>query len=473
MDIGSSSTRSALFDETATPLRGSAASRQYTIRYTADGGAEINPRLLLGAAHSCINETLRARSHSRTLRNVPVAAVAGSAFWHGLLGIGAAGRPLTPIWTWADDRARDDAEKMRRQLDELAVLQRTGCMLRAVFWPAKLRWIQRTQPNLSKRVRKWVSPAEWIFAQLFGSSSLSHSMASATGLYEVRRRGWDREMCGVCQVDEKKLGPISDVAEIRKPQKLAGAKLFGAIGDGAAGNVGSDADLAGRVAINIGTSAAVRVVETGQHVRIPFGLFRYVIDDRRTLFGGAISNAGNLHRWCLRELRLTPADQRAVTSQRLAANDSITALPFWVPERAPSWPNDIGGALIGLSQSTSAIDIARAATTSAFYRLADILEEIESALGQQREIIVSGGIVRSSPDSLRVLADALGRDLRVAAEPEASLRGAAVYALKKMGHDVPRLPLGRKIRANKSFAAKHRARRQRQNELEQRLTLSR
>ena len=77
----------------------------------------------------------------------------------------------------------EDAARLREQLDERVIQERTGCMLRASFWPAKLLWLRRTQPKLFRRVARWVSPAEWIFEEIFGVRACSHSMASGTGLY--------------------------------------------------------------------------------------------------------------------------------------------------------------------------------------------------------------------------------------------------------------------------------------------------
>ena len=56
LDIGSSSVRSALFDETGRRVVRSSASRKYSIHYTADEGAELDPN-----ACAARDTTLRAR----------------------------------------------------------------------------------------------------------------------------------------------------------------------------------------------------------------------------------------------------------------------------------------------------------------------------------------------------------------------------------------------------------------------------
>ena len=289
-------------------------------------------------------------------------------------------------------------------------------------------------------------------------------MASGTGLYNLKKAAWDEELCESCYVRPAKLGLLGDrcLTSNRGPKKLSEAVLFSAIGDGAAGNLGSGADQPAKIAINIGTSAAVRMtVPQRGPARIPFGLFKYVLDDERVIIGGAISNGGNLRQWCLRELQLP--DNEDVLSRKAAATDALTILPFWVGERAPTWPESLRGTIVGLIPSTSAGDILRAATTSTFYRLAEILDLLPANC--PRDIIVSGGVLYS-PASLKILADCLGQNIRASREPESSLRGAAVHALESLGYKVPPLRTGKLIRYRPALTKSHRIRRDRQRALE-------
>jgi gluconokinase len=469
MDIGSSSTRSALFDEKARLISGTDARREYSVRYSKDGGAELSPARLLRAAGACLRETLHGHCSSK-LRNVPIAAVGGSAFWHSLLGLDRNGRSLTPIFTWADSRSTSDAARLREQFIERNIQAETGCMLRSSFWPAKLRWLRRTDRQLFRKVCRWVSPADWIFAELFGTATSSPSMASGTGLYDLRTKSWHAGLRQACEIDIESLLQISGTP-LRgiSPPGLRDAQVFTAIGDGAAGNLGCGADGAGRVAINLGTSAAVRTIEgtPGDRRAVPAGLFRYVVDSERTVMGGAISNAGNLRRWCTRELRIAGAEEKALDRQA-AADDTLNVLPFWVTERAPTWPENLRGTIAGLTQSTDAAEIFRATTSATLYRLAEILSSIESSNGRAKEIIVSGGATRSAA-LMALLADALGRDLLVSAT-ESSLRGAARFALEKLGYEPPSGPKAKIVRHDRRLAQKHRARRVRQVALESMLS---
>src|SRR5947209_16891042 len=156
LDIGSSSVRSALFRTNGKRVSASSASRQYSIRYTPDEGAELDANVVLRATRHCVAETLKFGRGREPI------AISGSAFWHGLLGVDRKAKPLTPIYTWADARSARAAAELRQELSERAIQLRTGCMLRAPFWPAKLRWLKR------RDVARWVSPAAWIFEKIFG-----------------------------------------------------------------------------------------------------------------------------------------------------------------------------------------------------------------------------------------------------------------------------------------------------------------
>jgi gluconokinase len=360
-------------------------------------------------------------------------------------------RPITPIYTWADSRSRPDAIELRAKFSEEEILERTGCMLRFCFWPAKLRWLRRTNRALFSRVPFWVSPSDWLWQELFGELATSESMASATGLFDQTKRTWDAAMCDATGIDQSQLPPIRDSLH-------RDGRILTAIGDGAASNIGSGAISERIAAINLGTSAAIRIMTSGR-MRIPNGLFRFSASGQRFVLGGAISNAGNLRSWCEKQLRLPHS---ARIERAAAATDSLVALPFVIAERAPDWP-EISGAIAGYNFATTPLEIFRALITGALYRLADIFDFLEQSVGRIDRIIVSGGMTKSA-GVVSILADALGRDLELASEAEASLRGAALHALARgeESYPAPR-KRGRILRFNKRFAKLHRARRKTQH----------
>lgn len=468
IDIGTSSLRTALFDGRARRFVDTTAQQAYRLRETSDGGAELSPQTLRRTFLQCLTKTLRCYHTDRTLRSCPIIAVGMSCFWHSLLGTDERGRTLTPIYTWADSRCRDDAAQLRAEFSERAIHARTGCMLRSSYWPAKLVWLRRTQPRLFARVKCWMSPAEWLQRAVCGEAGCSYAMASGTGLFNPSTLRWDAELLKRCHVSPQTFHPLTE-GPLPLSARFQGefpdlrdALWFPAIGDGAAGNLGSGAVTPGSAALNFGTSAAIRLMTHARRGRAPFGLFCYRVDAERVVIGGAVSNAGNLRAWCLRELNL-PSDPHELERAILAApkkEGGLTVLPFWASERAPTWPEELHGVIVGLTHSTSALDVLRATQEAVFHRLMQIADLLPA-----RRFVVSGGIQKSRAE-LQLLADVLGQTVIVCSEPESSLRGAAVYALEKLGVTAPSPPAGRVIHPRRQFSRHYAIAGKRQQELE-------
>lgn len=471
VDIGTSSLRTALFQPDAARILSSTSQKIYPLRVTPDGGAELSSRDLLRAAEEALEETLARYRSAKDLASRPIVAVGGSCFWHSFLGLDAKGKAITPVYTWADGRCREDAARLREKFSETKIHARTGCMLRASFWPARMRWLKRTRPGLFAKVRCWISPGDWLWMQWTGVRGVGTSMASGTGLFNPHRLQWDAELLGHCGLKAEALGSPSDKA-VRAPacrfRELRAADFYPPLGDGAASNLGSGAVHPDLAAINFGTSGAVRVVLRKLSHPVPHGLFCYRVDAERYLVGGAVSNAGNLRAWCLRELRL-PEDPAVLEKALVRAEKKahgLTVLPFWVSERAPTWCEEIPGTLLGLNQSTTALDLLLACTEATYHRLAQIMELLPLPGPGAARFIVSGGIQRS-PEAVRRMADVLGRPLLPSVEHEASLRGAAVFALEKSGCVPAAAAVEKAVRPRPEAARSYRLARQRQARLEQ------
>jgi gluconokinase len=435
IDIGTSSTRTALFDLQGRRLLESTAQQAYRLLTTPEGSAELDPLVLKRTVQSCLRETLKHAAGAKVL------AVGGSCFWHSMIGVNERNEPLTRIITWADSRCREEAARLRGELSEKKIHARTGCMLRASFWPARLAWWHRTQPK--QKIARWMSPAEWLYAELIGESACSFAMASGTGLFNPATLEWDAEMLGVAGISACQLNAVSDAPLSGAKSSFAAlreAQWFPAIGDGAASNLGSGAVEDGLAALNVGTSAALRIMRRRGPVRAPFGLFCYRVDEQRFLVGGAVSNAGNLRAWCLRELRLEAAAVEKQLAKRSQPQSGLIVLPFWSAERAPTWNEEQPGVILGITHDTTAVDLLQAITEASYYRIARIAELLWKTEGGGPRVIVSGGIQKSR-NALQRLTNVLNTPLYASDEPEASLRGAAVFVLEKLGRVPQALPL--------------------------------
>jgi len=437
LDVGTSSARAALYDARGRPIADRFHQVPYEPRVTANGGVEHNPTALLDAVAACL-DAVTARSPGEP----DIFGVGVTTFWHGLLGFDAAGRPATPVYMWADSRAARAAAELREALDAEALHARTGCHVHASYWPAKLRWLGGEQPALKARVDRWGSFGEYLELELFGEAATSVSMASGTGLFDVTAARWDTEALAAARLEPTQLFAVVDRTDGRRTLRapwagrwpaLRTAPWFPAIGDGAASNVGSECVTPERIALNVGTSAALRLVPA-HPAAPPRGLWRYAVDRAMPLLGGATSEGGNVLAWCRSVLRLPDdAALEAALADRAPDAHGLTVLPFLAGERAPGWRGDKRAVIAGLSLHTEPLDIVHAALESVALRLAQVYALLAPHAAADHVIVASGGGVTRSRAWSRMLADALGHAIVWSDEPEATSRGAALLALQATG----------------------------------------
>jgi len=475
LDVGTSSVRAALHDDAggAVPGRFHRVACRPTV--TRDGGVEHDPGALLDAAAACIDRVLAGPG-------LPdVAAVSVATFWHGLLGLDAGGRPVTPVFMWGDTRCAADAALLRRALDEPALHARTGCHVHTSYWPAKLRWLARERPDLVARVARWGSFGEHLELTLFGEAATTVSMASGTGLLDQETMTWDPAALAAADVDATRLFPLCDrrdgraglrPAWARRWPALRGRPWFPAVGDGAASNVGSGCAVPARLALNVGTSTALRMVTPAPGAP-PRGLWRYRLDRELSLLGGALSEGGNVYAWCRDVLRLPDeAALEATLAARAPDDHGLTVLPFVAGERAPGWRGERRAAIVGIGLDTRAVDIVAAAIEAVALRVALVYDLLRPRAPAGHVIVASGGAVGRSRAWARAIADALGRPLTVADDEEATGRGAAWLALEALGRrrlDALPAPRGEIIEPDAARHARYRDALQRQGRLDARL----
>lgn len=439
LDIGTTSTRALLFDGAGRMLPGYLSRRRNLIRQDRSGEMTANADALLEKAWSCIDETL----HKAGLLAREIGAVCCDTFASNVLGLDAQGRAITALVLYGDTRAAPQAEALRSRLDEDYFHQRTGARFHSSYLPARFLWWQQTRPDEFAQVQHWVSLGEYFLLKLFGSTAVSYSIASWTGLLDRARLTWDEELLRHLPVRQEQLSALVDANHAwyelqprfaaRWPA-LGHIPWFPAIGDGAAANMGSGCVSPGRVAISMGTSSAVRTVVTNPHLPIPSGLWCYRVDGRRLLLGGAMTEGGSVYDWFKRCLNLRGLkDLDAALAQMPAAASGLAFLPLISGERSPGWNSDARGILMGLSIATTPLEMLRAGLEGVACRIALVYNLLCQSLPAQPEIIASGGAIQNSPAWQQILADALGYPLRLAANAETSTRGAALLALEALG----------------------------------------
>src|SRR5436309_8165786 len=189
LDVGTSSTRTLLFDAASNTLPNVLAQRPYQLTTSNEGEVSVDPDALVAVVDQTINDALEMAGPLAT----HIGAVALDTFWHGLMGVDA------------DNRPQGAAVELVKQLDEKAIHARTGARLHASYWPAKLRWLATQDPDTFSRVAQWLSFGDYLYRHFLGRSVCSLSMASGTGMLQTRAHTWDTELMEVLDVRPEQL----------------------------------------------------------------------------------------------------------------------------------------------------------------------------------------------------------------------------------------------------------------------------
>ena len=459
LDIGTSSVRAALYDFDGNVLPETMVKNERTLTATEDGGAEISALEAFAQVEKAVDDVLA------KAENVPgnIEYVAASSFWHSLVGVDEKGQPTTKVFGWADTRSAKYVADLRKHFDEPKAHNRTGARFHSSFWTAKLLWLRRDFPQVFENTTHWLSFSDFAALKLFGAAQTSVSMASATGIFDIRKNEWDSELIKFLKLKKESFAAVAADSQTfylnskyrKRWERLECAGWFLAIGDGAANNIGAGCVTAQKAALMIGTSGALRVAFNGEVPKqIPSGLWCYRIDRTRIITGGALSDGGGLYRWLKDTLKINDVDDIVEAEIELRAPDShgLTFLPFLAGERSTGYHETAHGAVLGLKTATDAIDIVQAALESVAYRFAEIYDQLNKIV-RIKEIIASGGALRESPVWTQIICDVLAQNLSLPDVREASSRGAVLLALESLGKiesiEKVEAPKGKEFKLNK------------------------
>lgn len=420
LDVGTTGTKAVAF-RAGSEWR-QAAEREYRLEQPDVQDPEVVMAAVLEALAACAP--------------AQVDGIAVATAMHGLIGLDARRRPLTPLLTWADSRATPQAEALRPRAKEL--LARTGTPVHPMSPLAKLIWFRECEPDTARRVRHWVGLKDYVLLRLTGELVTELSTASATGLLNLRTRDWDPEALALAGIDAERLPPIratTDTLPLAIDGFPAGIPVVLGATDGPLGNLGTGALGAGIAGLTLGTSGAIRMVVDAPRADPAGALFCYALTDDRWVVGAPVSNGGIVERWALDALAPdleTDEALLALAGSVPAGSEGLQMVPYLMAERAPLWAPELPGAYLGLRRHHTRAHLARAAIEGVCLQLATILGRLD-AIEPVEEVRATGGALRARLWR-QILAATLDRPLTAVGDAEGTALGAAALGLLALGH---------------------------------------
>ncbi|MDP7115098.1 MAG: FGGY-family carbohydrate kinase [Myxococcota bacterium] len=459
------------------------------IHFLPKGGAEQDPDDWWNA--------LVAASRELTGRHpgAEVRAVAVSSTWSSTVAVDRDGQALMNALTWMDSRGAPYVRKVMRGTVNVAGYG-VGNLL---------RWVPRTAggptlsgkddvahallikhefPEIYARTAHLLSSKDYLNLRLCGEvagSPDSMMLFWVTDIRDLSNVRYDDGLIKRVGLDRGKLPPLRPSASVLGTLVPAVARELGLapqtkviVGspDHQSALVGSGAVRDGQGHLYVGTSSWVQCPVEFKKTDVLHSIAslpsampgRYQAVNEQDVAGGALAALAELAP-PLAGLD-APVEDRYGVLDRLAADSEpgsggLIATPWLNGERTPVDDPHLRGALVGLSTTTTAGDVARAVMEGVACNTRWALGHVETFAGTRFDPLRFVGGGARSDVWCQIFADLLDRPIHRVADPmQANARGAALIAAVALGEltfaDIPdRVPVERRFSPDPAQRARH------------------
>ncbi|MGX9889033.1 FGGY family carbohydrate kinase [Streptomyces sp. NPDC002276] len=427
IDVGTSTVKAAAFDTTGHQL--AVASRPVALSMHG-GYVEQDMDEVYAAVVAVLDDVTSATSDP-----VELAGLTGQG--DGVWLVDATGRPIRPAVSWMDGRAHELLDQWLADGTFETVFRRTGSAMFPGCPGPVLAWFEAHEPKPLDAAAHALFCKDMVFQRLTGVLAGTDVSDASMPFLNPKTRTYDNGVVELLGLTRRRrlLAPVSDpiaTATTRGEGLPAGTRIANGPYDLPACALGAGVTEPGDGLLIVGTCLASLVATTNLDLSgEPAGL--YISLDRPghwlrampAMVGTAALD------WVLSTTGVRHEEVDALLTATPPGANGVRVLPYFAPsgERAPFVEPRLRAELTGVSLESTPADLIRATCEGIGYAARHCLE----AAGLTGSLAVCGGGTRS-PAWMRLLADVLGRPLRVV-EGEVGARGAVLAAAER--HGVP------------------------------------
>lgn len=424
IDIGTTSMKAAVFDETGKRL--GVRTVDYTLNTDpATGYIEFDAESYAVMCRAVTDELAAACGG--------IDAISIDTQGETLILCDGEGNPLYPAVNWMDNRAEREAEAIKERFGNKTVYEVTGQPEITAGWPAsKLLWFRENRPEVWAKVGKIFLLEDWILYRLTGEFVTEPTIQSSSVYYDIRAGKWWGEMLDFLGVTPEKLPRLCKTAE--KIGTYKGIPVVTGALDQIAGTIGTGIADETKISEMTGTIMAICAM-TGEIPPfdptsiIPCHVHAFPGKYCRILWS---STAGMALKWFKTNFseNFTFRQLDEIAEAVPAGCDGMTVLPYFTGSTMPKYNPDATAVFSGVTLAHGRAHFARAIMESIAY----ILKEDLDYIGADRvgEIRITGGGA-TSPLWAQMKADVTGKKLSTVCETETACLGSAILASVGVG----------------------------------------
>ncbi len=419
IDIGTTSTKGVVFDISGKVL--AQKSVAYDMFHPKPNWSEQNPDEIYKAVTECLS-FLDKRSLLETL--------SFSSAMHSIMAVDITGKPLTNLIVWADNRAIEIGNTLKKSELGQEIYQSTGTPIHPFSFLCKILWLKANEPEIFEKAHKFIGIKEYVWHKIFGHYEIDASLASATGMMNIKDLCWDKKALVLVGIGEEKLPKIVPTTFSRTTHSL---NYFIGAADGPLANLGTGAMGKSKLAFTMGTSGAVRICVDEYYVDPQMRTFNYLLSEKQHVIGGATNNGAVVIQWLKEQIlqTVTSTEELIEKAEKVPAGaENLVFLPYILGERAPVWNADAKGVFFGLSINHTQAHLTRAVMEGLILNLYSVGKVLMEKFPVD-EICASGGFAKSD-FWLQLVADIFQKKVIVSDNVEGSAWGAVLIAMEAM-----------------------------------------
>jgi glycerol kinase len=343
------------------------------------------------------------------------------------------GRPLHRAIVWQDRRTAARCDELRAAGHERLFRERTGLVLDAYFSGTKYEWMLR-HGGVDPRAALGTIDS-WLVHKLTGHHVTDYSNASRTLLFDIRKRRWDEELCGLLGVPLGSLPEAVGNAQVYGETSEFGGRVpvCGMAGDQQAALYGQGCHSPGLGKNTYGTGnfllqhagAGSPLLEQGLITTIAWGIgdrLDYALESSMFVTGAGVQ-------WLRDGLGIIArADETEALAASLDGNDGVYFVPALTGLGSPHWDPYARGTIVGLTRGAGRAHQARATLEANANQTADAVHAQNTALGVPLQELRADGGATANGWLMQFQSDILGVPVVVPEVSETTVLGAAYLA---------------------------------------------
>ncbi len=443
LDIGTSGTKTALFDENGNTIK--TATYGYELFQPKVGWAEQNPEDWWKACVEGIKDVIKNSGVSCN----DIKGIGLSGQMHGLVLVDENNQVIRNSIIWCDQRTEKECEYITEKIGRERLISITGNPAMTGFTLSKLLWVRNNEPENYKKIKKILLPKDYIRFRLTNVFATEVSDASGMQMLDINSRDWSTELLNELEIDKNILAPVYEsvvvsgyvTKETAEITGLAeGTAVVGGAGDQAAGAIGNGIVSEGIISTVIGSSGVVFAstdtprFDNGGRVHT----LCHAVPGKWHVMG-VTQGAGLSFKWfketfCQKEIEDCKENKlniydvlTAKAAQSKPGANGVIYLPYLMGERTPHLDPNVKGGFLGVSLINNHDDFIRSILEGVSFSLKNCLDIIEDMNVNIHDIRVSGGGAESEVWR-QILSDIFGYSLTTVKASEGPALGVAILA---------------------------------------------